>query len=63
MTIEEAVGRLPTLERQALTLRKVYSMPQNEIAERLHITPEQVETTLCAAYKHMAQMVDLESAT
>lgn len=63
MTIAEAVGSLPTLERRALTLRKVYDMSQADIAAQLGITPEEVVHALCEANRHMAEMIDLEDAT
>jgi DNA-directed RNA polymerase specialized sigma24 family protein len=59
MTIEEAVGRLPEIERRALTLRKVYEFSQDEIAVWLCITPSEVERALCGATRHLLEMIDI----
>jgi RNA polymerase sigma-70 factor (ECF subfamily) len=54
--LSQALAALPERCRQVVTLRKVYGLPQKEIAARLSITENTVETQvangmrLCAAY-------------
>jgi RNA polymerase sigma factor (sigma-70 family) len=43
MVFCRAVGGLPEHSRRAFVLKKVYGLSQQEIAERLAITPEEVE--------------------
>lgn len=43
MAFCHAVGGLPDHSRRVFVLKKVYGLPQHEIAERLGITPEEVE--------------------
>jgi RNA polymerase sigma-70 factor (ECF subfamily) len=43
MVFCRAVGGLPEHSRRAFVLKKVYGLSQQEIAERLGITPEEVE--------------------
>jgi RNA polymerase sigma-70 factor (ECF subfamily) len=54
--LTEAIQSLPDRCRQVFTLRKIYGMPQNEIADQLGISPRTVSAQLtiglqkCTAY-------------
>ncbi len=58
--LRETVCRLPKRMRQVFTLRKVYDMPQREIAQRLGISENTVEQLLRKAVRKCMEMMDVQ---
>lgn len=48
---------LPPVIRRTLTLRKVYGRSQQQIAEQLGVSPDEVERHLTYAARHIAEML------
>jgi DNA-directed RNA polymerase specialized sigma24 family protein len=49
------IGELPELQRQVITLRKVYGLGVMEIAFRLHISEARVEEEMMRAVKYVLE--------
>ena len=61
MSLSAALGRLPHLERQALTLRLERDMKQTEIARELGCSQMQVSRLLRRAADRLRKLTDLSS--
>lgn len=55
--LTEAIQSLPDRCRQVLTLRKIYGLSQREIAERLGISENTVETQIAVGMKRCAEFL------
>lgn len=51
------VGDMPDDMRRVYTLKKVYEMKNEQIAERLHMSLDDVETNLVAGIRFVAKAV------
>lgn len=60
--LRKRIQELPTITRQVVTLRKAYGLSQHEIASRLGIDLEQVETHLVAAVTACADFGEIADA-
>lgn len=58
MSLSAALGRLPHLERQALTLRLEHDMKQTEIARELGCSQMQVSRLLRRAANRLRELTD-----
>ncbi len=63
LALEQAIGRLPALEREALVLREVIGLSYAEIAEVTGATPDAVAARLYRARSGMRRLLDRDDGS